>query len=96
MCVYVYMGGCQNYGPFLGTLNIRCRILIGTQKGTIILTTTHMYSYIHATSGPDRAQGQELGVEELDGVGSLVTDSGVVGSLACTGASELIHLLGPY
>ena len=23
------MGGCQNYGPFLGTLNIRCRIIIG-------------------------------------------------------------------
>ena len=36
------MGGCQNYGPFLGTLNIRGRILIGTQKGTIILTTTHI------------------------------------------------------
>ena len=36
------MGGCQNYGPFLGTLNIRCRIIMGTQKGTIILTTTHM------------------------------------------------------
>ena len=32
------MGGCQNYGPFLGTLNIRGRMLIGTQKGTIILT----------------------------------------------------------
>ena len=28
--------------PFLGTLNIRGRIIIGTQKGTIILTTTHM------------------------------------------------------
>ena len=26
------MGGCQNYGPFLGTLNIRCRIMIGIQK----------------------------------------------------------------
>ena len=36
------MGGCQNHGPFSGTLNIRCRILIGTQKGTIILTTTHI------------------------------------------------------
>ena len=36
------MGGCQNYGPFLGTLNIRGRIIIGTQKGIIILTTTHM------------------------------------------------------
>ena len=28
--------------PFLGTLNIRCRTIIGIQKGTIILTTTHM------------------------------------------------------
>ena len=26
------MGGCQNYGPFLGALNIRCRIKIGIQK----------------------------------------------------------------
>ena len=35
------MGGCQHYGPFLGTLNIRCRIIIGTQKGAITLTSTH-------------------------------------------------------
>ena len=41
------MGGCQNYGPFLGTLNIRGRIIIGTQKGTIILTTTHIYVYVY-------------------------------------------------
>ena len=27
-----HMGGCQNYGPFSGTLNIRGRIIIGTQK----------------------------------------------------------------
>ena len=39
----IQMGGCQNYGPFLGTLNIRCRIIIGIQKGTIILTTTHIF-----------------------------------------------------
>ena len=37
-----HMGSCQNYGPFLGTLNIRCRIILRTQKGTIILTTTHI------------------------------------------------------
>ena len=37
-----YMGGCQNYGLFLGALNIRGRIIIGIQKRTIILTTTHM------------------------------------------------------
>ena len=36
------MGGCQIYGPFLGTRNIRCRAIIGIQKGTIILTTTHI------------------------------------------------------
>ena len=27
------MGGCQKYGPFLGTLNNRCRIIIGYPKG---------------------------------------------------------------
>ena len=26
------MGGFQNYGPFLGILNIRCRIIVGTPK----------------------------------------------------------------
>ena len=39
------MGGCQNYGPFLGAKNIRCRIILRTQKGTIILTTTDPYTY---------------------------------------------------
>ena len=38
----LYMGGCQNSAPFLGTLKIRGRIIIGIQKGTIILTTTQM------------------------------------------------------
>ena len=45
MYIYIYMGGCQNYGPFWGALNIRCRIIIGTQKGTLILTATHIYIY---------------------------------------------------
>ena len=36
------MGGCQNYGPILSPLNTRCRIILRTQKGTIILTTTHI------------------------------------------------------
>ena len=36
------MGGYQNYGPFLGPLNTKCRIILRTQKGTIILTTTHI------------------------------------------------------
>ena len=37
-----HMGGCQNYGPFLGYLKIRCLIKIGIQKGSIILTTTNL------------------------------------------------------
>ena len=37
-----YMGGCQHYGPFLGTLKSRCRIIIGTQKRTIILRAAHV------------------------------------------------------
>ena len=36
-----HVGGCQNDGPFLGTLNIGCRTIFGTQKETIIFTTTH-------------------------------------------------------
>ena len=40
--VGVYVGGCQDYGPFLDTLNVRGRIIVGIQKGTIILTTTHV------------------------------------------------------
>ena len=39
---YVVHAGCQNYGPFLGAPDIGCRIIIGIQKGTIILTTTHV------------------------------------------------------
>ena len=43
--VQAYMGGCQNHDPFLGTLDIRCSIRTGIQKGTTILTTTHIRSY---------------------------------------------------
>ena len=34
------MGGCQNYGPFLGAYYNTAPIIAGTQKGTLILTTT--------------------------------------------------------
>ena len=44
-----YMGGCENYGPFLGTLNIRCRIIIGIQIGAIKLTATHISRYRKCT-----------------------------------------------
>ena len=36
------LGYLYPLSPFLGTLNSRCRIIIGIQKGTIILTTTHV------------------------------------------------------
>ena len=42
----IFLASCgwlSKYGPFLGTLNIRGRIIIGTQKRTIILTTTHVF-----------------------------------------------------
>ena len=41
----MYMGGGQNHGPLLGPLNTRCRIILRTQTGTIILTTSHMWIY---------------------------------------------------
>ena len=34
----------------MGTLNIKCHIIIGIQKGTIILTTTHMSNHQVATA----------------------------------------------
>ena len=39
------LGGCEKYGPFLGTLNIRGRITMGIPKGTKILTTTLLCSH---------------------------------------------------
>ena len=49
-------------GPFSGTLNIRGRIVIGTQKGTIILTTNHMRgSFKGDSSGYIRVYGDCIG-----------------------------------
>ena len=41
------MGGCENYGPLLDPLNTRCRIILRTQKRTMILTTTPMYTILY-------------------------------------------------
>ena len=46
-----HKGGCQNYGPFWGTLNTRCRTILGTQKGTIILTTTQKAAMLSPNPG---------------------------------------------
>ena len=43
------MGGCQNYGPFLGPYYSTAPNIEGTQKGAIILTSTHigLGGYLH-------------------------------------------------
>ena len=44
LCQHCFqMGGCQNYGPLLGPLNTRCRIILRSQTGTINLTSTQMW-----------------------------------------------------
>ena len=49
----LYMGGCQNYGPLLGPLNTRCRIILRIQKGTRISTSSHIRSFDHGShQGP--------------------------------------------
>ena len=46
----------------MGTLNSRCRIIIGTQKGTIFLTTTHMdLRASRLCSGSKRLGAEESG-----------------------------------
>ena len=47
----LHMGGCQNYGPLWGPLNTKCRIVFRIQKGTIILTTTHILQEGIASQG---------------------------------------------
>ena len=51
MYIYIYMGGCQNYGLLLDPYYNTAPNIQGTQKGTIILTTTHIYIYIHTCVG---------------------------------------------
>ena len=60
----MYMGDCENYGAFLGALNSRCRIIIGIQKWTIILTTTHVY-YVRFRAVPSNGEphGKESGAQ---------------------------------
>ena len=41
------MGGCQNYGPSLDPYYYTSPNIWGTQKGTILLTTTHMMTVLH-------------------------------------------------
>ena len=99
------MGGCYNYGPVLGTLNIRGRIIIGTQKGTIILTTGHILSlHTQSSSGecclvlpPDvrvtLLRDAFISVQYLDVQGHLHTQE-LDGEVARALQHELDHLNG--
>ena len=55
-------GGCQNYGPFLDPYYNTAPTIWGTQKGTIILTTTYVVlralvpGLSHARSGLRRIE----------------------------------------
>ena len=42
----MYVGGCQNYGPFWDPYYNTAPNISGTQKGTIILTTTHVMTVV--------------------------------------------------
>ena len=44
-------GWLSKLGSLLGTLNNRCRIIIATQQGTLILTTTHIITNGHLVWG---------------------------------------------
>ena len=57
------MGGCQNCGHFFGTLNIMCGIIIGIQKRTIILTTTHISNCLEKEDALVRDQEPTLDLE---------------------------------
>ena len=43
-----HVGGCQNNGPFLDPYYNTAPSIQGTQKGTIILTTTHVKTRFRA------------------------------------------------
>ena len=58
------MGGCPNYGPFLGPYYGTAPNIQGTQKGTIILTTTHVW-ILRATSTNNKALQAHKEPQEL-------------------------------
>ena len=60
-----HMGGCQNYGPFSDPYYNTAPNVDGTQKGTIILTTTHVSDQITQVYGHPKPQivGQSYKVQ---------------------------------
>ena len=68
----LYVGGCQNYDPVLGPLNTRCRIIPRTQKGTIILITTHVVVSKKVDHGSCREPITDLQPPQDDRCGMLI------------------------
>ena len=87
------MGGCQNYGTFLGTLNNRCRTILRTQKGTKFLTTTHLVlgqpKYAKSRQGSLEAFRGGRG-ERRFGSGLRSGDVGVGGPLVWGGGADRV------
>ena len=73
-CRKLHMDGCQNYGPLLGSLNTRCRIMIRTQKGTRILTTTHMKLGIGVSLLTMSLHLELLGLDSFGGLQEFVQE----------------------
>ena len=63
----LYMAGCQNYDPFLGNLNIRCRFIIGIQEGPIILKTTHIRGGLCDSSGEGMGSARLMPLDRVCG-----------------------------
>ena len=80
------MGGCPCYGPFVGTLNTRCRIILRTQRETLILTT------IHVGVGLDGV-GRNHAAVVFPNECAVSDISTGVGSLSC---SKQLHGWSPY
>ena len=77
------MGGCQNYGPFLCSLNTRCRTAIRTHKGTIILTTTHVSSVDHSSCAHAECACMEVVLTGFFNVQRLSGSGPVLGGPGC-------------
>ena len=76
---WAHVGGCQTEGPFLGTLNIRCRTTVGAQKRDRNLDNHSRMSYTrnikhhmskpyHGSLGPGSALGFKRFHRGLEGL----------------------------
>ena len=73
--LYGWLSKLWSLFGYPGTLNIRGRIIIGTQKGTIILTTSHVWHEILFASQrrrPARGRPVLLGLPGLPRLGGLL------------------------